>query len=254
MGLSIVGALFALGLALLGQSPRVLKRVGLSSNRVDNRVRAFTGYAFAMVLLSIGFFLAGVPLGSDSNSTEPTAQAADSSLEPAATEDAVRATRSDDIEATGTPSPTTTAITPETGAFSGPPSSTISRVDGPPTTDLNAPIQIGPESLSITLAPTSTHTRTPAPTNTVTPTPTETPTPTLTPTPVTGQTAVVDTGGSTVWLSRSPGGQQLAIVKDREVVIVHNRHANQGGRLWREVSTLDGFGGWLPEEFLVYTE
>jgi hypothetical protein len=74
--------------------------------------------------------------------------------------------------------------------------------------------------------------------------------PTLTPTPISGKTAAVNSGGSTIWIRRSPGGQNLVLVQDNDIVLVLPGHANQGGSLWQEVSTLDGFSGWLLEEFL----
>jgi hypothetical protein len=90
-------------------------------------------------------------------------------------------------------------------------------------------------------------------TSTPTPTPEATPTPSLTPTPITEDTAVVSTGGSTIWLLRSPGGQNLDLMHDADIVILHSGHANQGGVLWQEISTLSGIRGWLKEEFLVIT-
>jgi hypothetical protein len=38
------------------------------------------------------------------------------------------------------------------------------------------------------------------------------------------------------------------------VVILLPRHANQGGIVWREVSTGSGIVGWVQEEFLNYNE
>jgi hypothetical protein len=87
-------------------------------------------------------------------------------------------------------------------------------------------------------------------TSTPTPTPEATPTPSLTPTPISGETAVVTTGGGTIWLLRSPGGQNLELLHNADIVILHSGHANQGGILWQEISTLSGFRGWLQEEFL----
>jgi hypothetical protein len=63
MGLAGFGALVAIALALLGQSPRLLARLNLVNQRLDRRVKAFTGYGLALLLLAMGFFLAGVPLG-----------------------------------------------------------------------------------------------------------------------------------------------------------------------------------------------
>ena len=63
MGITAVGTTLMLILAYVAQSPRLLKRLGLSGYRLDLRARTFTGYALALLLLSSGFFLAGVPLG-----------------------------------------------------------------------------------------------------------------------------------------------------------------------------------------------
>lgn len=63
MGLSALGALAAIALALLAQSPRMLTRLNLTGQRLDLRAKAFTGYGLALLLLAMGFFAAGVPLG-----------------------------------------------------------------------------------------------------------------------------------------------------------------------------------------------
>lgn len=94
----------------------------------------------------------------------------------------------------------------------------------------------------------------PTPTPTVTPSPTPTPTPTITPTPIVGETAVVNTGSSTVWIKRAPGGQNLVLVRGGDILILLPSHANRGGVLWREVSTVDGISGWLQESFLSFTD
>jgi hypothetical protein len=65
-----------------------------------------------------------------------------------------------------------------------------------------------------------------------------------------GETAVVDLGGGAIWLRSTPDGQKMLIVNNGDVVILLNSHANRAGRLWREVSTVNGDVGWLPEEFL----
>jgi hypothetical protein len=65
MGLAGFGALIAIALALLAQSPRLLTRLNLNGSRLDLRAKAFTGYGLALLLLAIGFFLAGVPLNED---------------------------------------------------------------------------------------------------------------------------------------------------------------------------------------------
>jgi len=69
MGLSALGALAAIALALLAQSPRMLTRLNLSGQRLDLRARAFTGYGLALLLLAMGFFVAGVPLSPEDRVT-----------------------------------------------------------------------------------------------------------------------------------------------------------------------------------------
>jgi len=66
-----------------------------------------------------------------------------------------------------------------------------------------------------------------------------------------GQTAELDLDGGTVWLRRSPGGPNLLILNDNEIVLLLAGHANQGGVLWRQVSTVDGQEGWLPDSLLL---
>ena len=86
---------------------------------------------------------------------------------------------------------------------------------------------------------------------TATPLPTATPSPTVTPTPIEGKTGLIDTDGSTLWVRRSPGGQQLVLVRDNEVVLIENGRANQGGILWREIRTVNDIVGWVQAEFLI---
>ena len=92
MGLSVIGALLFLTLSLIAQSPGLQKRVGLSGARLDLRVRTFTSFAFALLLLAIGFFLAGVPLNSGTstataNQTPQATASPSASLTPAIVED-----------------------------------------------------------------------------------------------------------------------------------------------------------------------
>jgi len=151
-------------------------------------------------------------------------------------------------------------LTPETGAFGGPPPELASPAAGQPitpsttlttTTPLpGATAAVNPPTAAAEAPETAAPTATPTPT--LTPTPTETPVPTLTPTPITGETAVIDVGGGNVWLLRSPGGQYLLILSTGETVIVRNGRANQGGILWREVMTVTGVVGWIQESYLVF--
>lgn len=250
MGLSIAGALVALTLSLLGQSPGAMRRVGLGGSRLELRVRALTGYALAMLLLAIGFFVAGVPLGSQASQEALSAQL---TAPPTAT-------AGSDVAAAGVPTSTTgteslaetapTPATPETGAFGGPPGGTVIATAPAVTETVRADTPISPTTSVIGQTGTPTPSPTATPTSTPTPLPEATPTPSLTPTPITGETAVISTGGSTMWLLRSPGGQNLVLMHDGDIVILHPGHANQGGVLWREVSALSGIRGWIREEFL----
>ena len=278
MGLAALGALFFLLLALIAQSPRFMRRLGLDVYRLDLRVRAFTGYAFACLLLVAGFFIAGVPLGA--GAPQPTAQAETGGETPPDGEPTTPA----DLAAieTGLPITDTQSLTastpgddrPASGAFGGVPTrASVTPTSEPPgeeglvvTPDIPTPTVEGSEALTGTVSvpdtptptgtptPVSTSTPTPTPTDTPTPTPTNTPTvtptPTLTPTPIRGLTAILDTDGANVWLYRSPGGQQLQLVSHGDTVILLQGHANQGGVLWREVQTVEGVVGWLRASYL----
>ncbi|HSM57616.1 MAG TPA: hypothetical protein VK879_15795 [Candidatus Sulfomarinibacteraceae bacterium] len=268
-----------------------MRRLGLDVYRLDLRVRAFTGYAFACLLLIAGFFVAGVPLGEPQ--VEPVASVDDETPVTVAG-DAVPSPEEDQPAA---PMTTTVAITgtatitrPSSGAFGGVPTreeptldaendevegsegegvetTPVATPDIPTPTDEGEPGEPtveGEEAAAATATPTRVTTDTPTPTwtpsptptpsqtPTSTPTPTFTPTPTLTPTPVEGETAVVDSDGANIWLYRSPGGQELELVSHGQTLLVLSRRANQGGALWREVQTLEGEAGWIEERFLDY--
>lgn len=261
MGLAALGALIAIGLAFIGQTPRLLKQLRLDVYRLDLRVRSLTGYAFALLLLALGFFLAGVPIGpapagtativAEAITTTPT-------LLPNQTTAPITAT----IEIVATTA-TIPPLTPVTGAFGGvasptpagtlPLIPTLTPSQGPtPTAGTPSPTPTrGTPSPTPTI--TLTPTRTPSPTPTITPTPTNTATPTLTPTPIVGQTATISSDGSTIWVRRSPGGQQLTLIKDGDLVIILKGHANQGGILWQEIQTVTGISGWIELQFLRFS-
>lgn len=275
MGLSALGALLALSFALVMQSPRLSRRLNLYSARLAERVRALTGYALALLLLAFGFFLAGVPLDTAPEAAAPEGPAAGqvvvvvtATAEPNGGGSALSPT------ATLTPAATHTPGTPASGAFTAPltrPATLTGTLEAttaaddanrPPTATLT-PLPPATANALGTPAPTATRTPTPtstasptltaSPTATLTPTPTVSPTPTLTPTPVSGLTATVDTRGSTLWVRRTPGGAPLVIVQDQDRVLLLPRHANQGGVVWQEISTLDGTVGWVRQEYLVLT-
>lgn len=255
MGLSVLGALITIALSLLAQSPQALKRIGLGGSTLDQRARAFTTYAFALLILALGFFLAGVPIGPDSQTAaqaNPTDQ-----LTPAPTlaEEQIAA----ETDAANIESPTP-PLTPATGAFGGPPSEPASPSASQPITPsttitAGTPLENGATAVNTptpTTEPDDTAEPTATPEPTLTPTPTDTPIPTLTPTPILSPTAVVDIGGGNVWIQRSPGGQNLIILSSGDIVILLNGRANQGGVLWQEIMTVDGIVGWIQEEYLVY--
>jgi hypothetical protein len=266
MGLAAFAALAAIGLALLGQSPRHSMRLGF---RLDTYVRTLTGWGFALLLLAMGFFLAGVPLG-ETPAAEPTAEADESQAT-----DGAGLSQSTQMTATLTlaPGEPTRSSTPATGAFGGPPPGSTAVLtdslplegEGAPTSPVT-PVATGEQSGDVTSTRTPAPTRTPTPTAsatstptpsntpTTTATPTATPSPTLTPTPVEGETALVNSGGSNIWLRRSPGGQTLTLVANGQLLLILPGHANRAGILWQEVSTLDGIAGWVELEFLTFDE
>lgn len=253
MGLSLGGALLALTLALLGQSPGFLKRAGISGARLQQHVRTYTGYALALVLLACGFFVAGVPLDQGTVQQSADQGSQDLASDQASAGEISSMPETSQEEETNTVTPT--RATPETGAFRGPPQTSSPSPTAP--TEPETGTSSGSVELEEVVPPQADATETGSPTAlpptaTPTPLPTPTPSPTMTPTPILNETAVVDTGGSTIWLLRSPGGQNLVTIADREVVILLLRHANEGGQLWRQVQTVEGVRGWIQEQFLQY--
>jgi hypothetical protein len=255
MGLSAFGALIALAAAFAAQSPAFTKRFGLGGTQLALRIRTLTGYALALLLLAVGFFLAGVPLGVEVN--EPAGALAESTQgvnsEESSTGSADSTSGQDE-----SPAPATTRLTPATGAFAGPPLPEESpTVELSPTAAVTETVQFQLTTATPSTTPTAsaaasalTSTGTASPTPTATATPTQTPTPSATPTPITGETALVNSGGSTIWLVRSPGGQNVQLVSDGERLILLPGRANHTGLLWREVSTVQGVVGWIQESLL----
>ena len=253
MGVCGFGALLAATFSYLAQSPHSLKRIGLAGYRLDLRVREFTGYTLALLLLAFGFFLAGVPLGgenatavsnSDSVVTATPAQVPELGEDDFVEETAVSPLELSENEPSSTNSPST-------GAFGGPPGSETETPE--PDAAVDANIETASATITRTPVPnnTSSPTEIPLSTRTPTPNPTKTATPTLTPTPIEGETAVVNTGGSTLWVRRSPGGQTLTLLRDGDIVILSAGHGNQGGIIWREIRTVNNVLGWIQEEFLL---
>lgn len=275
MGLAALAALLAIGLAYIGQSPRFVRRLRLDVYRLDLRVRTFTGYAFALLLLAFGFFLAGVPLDPMSPAgTDPAAMTEVAALVGTATANALSASQPAPTNEPGLPAtpatltstPAPTSSTPVTGAFGGRPPASATPISGTLTIDEGEVTSTSPAGSNPTATPTAgpsstptpvptnapSATATPSPTPTATSTPTVTPTPTMTPTPIVGETATVNANGGSVWVYRSPGGQQLLLLPDRVIVILRPGHANQGGTLWQEIQTVDGQIGWIEVAFLTF--
>ena len=104
---------------------------------------------------------------------------------------------------------------------------------------------------------TPSPTETPVIPSTSTPTsiPTGTPTPTLEPTqtvvPPLGETAVIQTGGNTLWVRQTPGGRILNLLNDGDTVVLSDGIANWNGEVWQEIRTLSGALGWVQFEFIL---
>ncbi len=264
MGVTGLGALIAITLAYVAQLPRFLTRIGLAGARLDLRVRELTGLALAMVLLAFGFFLAGVPLGPVEGEATAVSPPVVTVSVSAVSNDITTGDRveADEVVVDETAvSPSASLLpdgSPESGAFAGPPA-TNTPIEPIDTANIGAidelPV-VGTITFTPTPLPTSTTppTETPRATSTPTATPTMTPTPTLTPTPIVGETAVINTGGNTLWVRRTPGGENLSLVRNGDLVILSSGHANQGGFLWQEIRTVDGVLGWVQEEFLLASE
>jgi hypothetical protein len=252
MGLAALGALLATVLAFIAQSPLFLTRIGLGGRRLDLRARAFTGYALALMFLAGGFFLAGVPIDMavepDTISDAQPLVGTTAVTTPA--EEAISISREESTPEPPVPTTVPRSQTPQSGAFTGPPSAAEATAEEGAATETTD----SPTSPTTGLTATSSPQPTESPTTTPTPLPTNTPTPTLTPTPIDGETAVINTGSSTLWVRRTPGGQTLVLVMGGDTVILKPGHANQGGILWQEIMTLDGTVGWVEEEFITKAE
>jgi hypothetical protein len=255
MGLSALGALIAIGLAFLALSPRFATRLGLF--RWDRRLRTFIGYGFAFILLTFGFFVAGVPLGETPAAVEPTIATANTAGSPVPADQAdVIASTETAVTATAIPAADQNASTTRTsGAFAGPPATATPVTVTLATQTVQLEVNNTPQPATTpTATPSAIETATQSPTATstptVTPSPTMSPTPTVTPTPIEADTAQINTQGSTLWVRRTPSGRPLALARDGDTVILLPGHANQAGLLWQEVSTVGGVSGWVQLEYL----
>lgn len=268
MGLSAAAALITIALAFIAQTPRLLARLGLVGARLDLRARSLTGYGLAFLLLAMGFFIAGVPLG-----TQPAAVAAISTGEPLVAGTIVAEGMDQDgpvatapgEEGTLPESEPAATRPPTTGAMGGlvAPAAEASPVpataEDPATEEAGPSPTTPPELLGTQAAPVAgTLDGTPEPTATseptATPQPTQTPTATPTPTPIIGPTARINDNTSTLSIRRTPGGDPLVQVVRGDTVLLLSGHAFYGGALWREVSTVDGVYGWVQEQFLDYLD
>lgn len=333
MGLSAVGALVAIALAFLAQSPRLLTRLNLNGQRLDLRAKAFTGYGLALLLLGIGFFVAGVPLESggaavaeangdtaiavlapgpgrtftvadeiafdwfwpslpedgqrfvvylsDGEQTytlgtvaEPNNGAAyrlsvSGQELPVVGEDltwqvVLESAEGEEIAA-GDAIPLAVVFadaTPggngggQSGAMIGlatsaPELGATAALSG--TAELALPPGVTPGTPTPpTAAPEETAVPSATPSPIPTATPTLTPSPTPTPTPILGPTARIGDDTSTLPVRQLPGGPVLVVLVRGDIVLPLSGHAFYDGDLWREISTVGGMIGWVPDEFLVY--
>ena len=264
MGGASLLALLLLGLTLIILSPRTANQLGLDATNTHRRVQSLVGYAFAMLLVAFGFFIAGVPIGEQNETGE---QGLVTATMPASTDEVTHGV--------GMPAETIPIIPSATlgesasGAFSEPlsrPATATPTLQSDETVmpdDVNVQPPTGTTSPSPTVAgtlpPTSTQTPSPTANSSPTPTPSSTPTisptPTLTATPIAGKTATIDTNGSTLWIRRTPGGSPIKLINHGDTVIVLERRANQAGFLWQEIQTIeDAVSGWVRQEYLILDE
>jgi hypothetical protein len=133
---------------------------------------------------------------------------------------------------------------------------------GLPTVDLSAvavvtaTVELTPSAATVAPGTAAPARQRPTATATLFPTatPTLTPAPTLTPTPIAGPTARIGDETSTLPVRRLPGLDEpvLAVLVRGEIVLPLSGHAFHTGEVWREISTVAGIIGWVPERFLVF--
>lgn len=252
MGLAGVGALIAIALALLAQSPRLITRLNLSRSRLDLRAKAFTGYGLALLLLAMGFFLAGVPLGAGEEAIAGATGEATLALEAAATDvGGAIATPDDGGNDNGSSG--------QTGAMVGLPTRALSVSEIVEATPEPGAVITATQTITTAEAiPPSDQTATPSPTVRLTATlspsatPSPTPPPTPTATPILGPTARIGNDTSTLPVRRSPSGPVLVVLTRGDTVIPLTGRAFHSGEVWREIQTVNGIFGWVQERFLEY--
>ncbi len=246
-------AVVLLGFSLYSQSPRIRARTSIEPYKLEARIRRLTAFAFAALLLMMGFFLAGVPVD------EPVADVTGVTTTTSGVAEA------DDAIDDELDSADSSDRSSASGAFNGPPPQTAAtptsssnfEISTSATTEPQAPDVESAELAAATpdsavadtpAEPTPEPTATATPT--VTPSPTPTPKPTLTPTPIEDPTGTIATGGSTLWVRGTPGGANIALVRDGDIVIVRGGSANRDGVIWQQIMTVDGVTGWIQLEFL----
>lgn len=257
MGVMGVGALITTLLTYLALSPKMMSRLGLGGSQLSLRVREFVGYTLACLLLMVGFFFAGVPLD------EPETETAATLIVTATLAPSPAASATSDSDSLLLPTDTTPTIPldlEDSGSFGQITEQSETSEPTAPTEATSAATidESGEESspdaqaatatptIPVTASPTSTSTSTP----TVTPTATPSPIPTATIVPPLGETAVIETGGNTLWVRRTPGGQTLTLLSNGEEVVLEKGYANWQGGVWREIRTFEGILGWVQIEFL----
>ena len=256
MGLAALGALIAILLAFLAQSPRLLTRFKLTGQRLDLRARSLTGYGLALLLLAMGFFLAGVPLEGGEAVASATGEPVDAVAE--STSAAVAEDETVGEETAGG----------QSGAMVGLPTSTAGGASGAmsglitPQATLELGVvgtgTLGAATAELTLPPgpgaEEPATETPPPTRAPTATMTPEPSPTPTATPILVPTAIINDETSTLPVRRLPGGPVLVVLVRGDTVIPLTGNAFYRGQVWQEIQTVDGVIGWVPDRFLAYAE
>ena len=245
MGISAGIALLVLGYSLYFQaSSRQL--IHLDTLRYETNVRMTTTYAMAALLIAVGFFLAGVPIG-----TEQLQQTSNTAT-PIPTQVAILATAAPTV--TSTPRPKLPTVEPESVITPTESAETPATTPLPAEAETAEPTSVIPstETPTQTSIPSPSPTMTATPLPTTTPSPTPTPLPTLKPTPIEESAATVDTGGSTLWIRRTPGGTNIFLLQNGDTVILKSGNASHEGRIWKEVMSLDGVAGWVPREYLKF--
>lgn len=76
--------------------------------------------------------------------------------------------------------------------------------------------------------------------------------PTITPTPILRRGVIEGTGGSGAYLRETPGGVELEILPDGDIVTLLDEPPQQAnGFTWLKVRTVVGTEGWVAEDFLI---